>query len=195
MLPAIASAVIENYCQTHQRLLLLAEKASEEQLQWRATPHSHTIAFHLWHVARWADFMQAAIPGMTSGLQQRLPARIQIWESEALAVRWGFATAALGYSETGMQMSDEVARQLPFPEKIELLAYVRRAFAAVDEVARSIDAHQFQEPEQWQPLTAGIWSEGTVGGVILEHIVHENRHLGAIESLFGLQTGSGTASV
>jgi hypothetical protein len=195
MASTIASAVIANYCQTHQRLLSLAEKASEAQLQWRATPHSHTIAFHLWHVARWADFMQAAIPGMTSELQQRLPARTQIWESEALAVRWGFAVAALGYSETGMQMSDEVARQLPFPEKIELLAYVRRAFAAVDEVARRIDDRQFQEAEQRQPLTKEIWSEGTVGGVILEHIVHDNRHLGAIESLLGLQTGSGTASV
>jgi hypothetical protein len=124
-----------------------------------------------------------------------LGAPVQIWESEGLAARWGFGFVELGYSQTGMSMSDDVARDLSFPDKAELVAYVSKAFAAVEQIVRSIDDHQFAQEEQPQPLTEGIWGEGTVGNVILEHIVHDNRHLGAMESLYGLQTGSGTASV
>ena len=92
-------------------------------------------------------------------------------------------------------MSDDVARELRFPDKAELLAYVGKVFAAVEQVVKTIDEQQFQAAEQPQPLTEGIWGEGTVGDAIMEHIVHDNRHLGAIECLYGLQTGSGTASV
>jgi hypothetical protein len=176
-------------------LLILAEKASEVELYWRPTPQSHSMAFHLWHVARWADYMQAAIPGMTPELRQQLGAPVQIWEREGLAARWGFGFAELGYSQTGMSMSDDVARDLSFPDKAELLAYVGKAFAAVEQIVKSINDHQFAQAEQPQPLTEGIWGEGTVGSAILEHVVHDNRHLGAMESLYGLQTGSGTASV
>jgi len=189
------TTIVELYCGTHRRLLTLAEKVTEPQLHWRSTPQSHSIAFHLWHVARWADYMQAVIPGMSPELQQQLGSHGQIWERQALGVRWGFGLTELGYSQTGMQMRDDVARDLRFPDKAELLAYVGKAFAAVEQIVRSIDALQFQEAEQWQPLTEGIWGAGTVGDAIMEHIVHDNRHLGAIECLYGLQTGSGTASV
>jgi hypothetical protein len=43
-------------------------------------------------------------------------------------------------------------------------------------------------------LTEGIWGEGTVGGAILEHIKHDWRHLGMMESLLGLQGQPGTAT-
>jgi hypothetical protein len=195
MQSSYARIIVDLYCRTHQRLLTLAEKATETQLHWRPTPQSHSMAFHLWHVARWADYMRAAIPGMTPELQQQLGAPVQIWESEGLAARWNFDFAELGYSQTGMSMSDDVARDLNFPDKAELVAYVSKAFAAVEQIVRSIDDHQFEQEEQPQPLTEGIWGEGTVGNAILEHVVHNNRHLGAMESLYGLQTGSGTASI
>jgi hypothetical protein len=92
--------------------------------------------------------MQAVIPGMTPELQQQLGTHGQIWESEALAARWGFGSAELGYSQTGMQMSDDLARDLRFPDKAELLAYVGKAFAAAEQVVRSIEEPQFQAAEQ-----------------------------------------------
>jgi hypothetical protein len=72
---------------------------------------------------------------------------------------------------------------------------VRKAFAAAEDAIRAIDEEQFLAAEQPQPLTEGIWGEGVVGGAILSHMIHENRHLGAVESLYGLQVGSGTATV
>lgn len=193
-IPSLPATLVYAYTLTHGRILELAERLTDEQLQWRLTPASLPIAFHLWHVARWADYTQAALPGMTPVLGRLVPASVQIWEAERLAELWGFIPE-LGYAGTGMQMDETTAARLPYPAKAQLLEYLRRSFAAVEEGVTAVPVDQFDELEQPQPLTEGIWGEGTIGGVILEHVVHDNRHLGAIESLLGLQTGKGTASV
>ena len=112
-----ATLISDQYCMTHERALKLTDKLSDEQLRWRPTPTGHSIAFHLWHMARWADHLQAAIPGMTPELGGQLGPRVEIWEAERLAVRWGFDLVELGYAQTGMTMSDVIATQLAFPEK------------------------------------------------------------------------------
>jgi uncharacterized damage-inducible protein DinB len=195
MILSPAAIIISAYCQTHERILKLAGKLSDEQLHWRYTSVSHSIAFHLWHVARWADHFQAAVPGMTTELGRRLGPGAQVWESEGLAARWGFDAGQLGYGATGMTMPDDVAANLPFPNKAELLAYLRQALAAADQAVKAIDEQQFQETEQPQPLTEGIWGGSTVGDAVVVHLTHTNRHLGMIECLAGLQLGSGTATV
>jgi hypothetical protein len=195
MFPSPAALTIATYHLTHRRILDMAEKLTEAQLGWQAVPGSQTIAFHLWHITRWADHLQATIPGMTPELGQRLGSGQQIWEAEGLAARWGFQTAQLGYGATGMEMAGDIAATLSFPPKVELLRYLHQVFAAAGRAVDAIDDPQFAAAEQPQALTEGIWGESTVGDAILSHLVHENRHLGAIECLLGLQTGSGTATV
>jgi hypothetical protein len=195
MFPSPAALTIATYRLTHRRILDLAERLTEAQLGWQAVPGSQTIAFHLWHITRWADYFQATVPGMTPELGQRLGPGQQIWEAEGLAAHWGFEPAQLGYAATGMRMPGDVATGLAFPPKAELLRYLQQALAAAGRAVDAIDDQQFAAAEQPQPLTEGIWGESTVGDAILSHIVHENRHLGAIEGLLGLQTGSGTATI
>jgi hypothetical protein len=196
MTNTLSATLTRNYCLTHDRLLKLADRLSEDQLSWRPAPTAHSIAFHLWHIARWADHLQASIPGMTASLSRKLPASRQLWEAEALAARWGFDNAELGVAATGMTMSDDIAVTLPLPAKEILLDYARRAFAAADGAVQAIDEEEFAAAEQPQPLTADIWAEGsTVADAIFSHLGHENRHLGMIECLLGLQAGSGTATV
>jgi hypothetical protein len=190
-----AAEIIGAYRKTHERIVALAEKLADEQLCWRATPDSLSVAFHMWHVARWADHLQATIPGMTPDLGQRLGPGVQIWDAEDLATRWEFEPAQLGYAATGMTMPETIATHLIFPPKETLIAYLRRAFAAAERAVEAIDEQQFDAAEQPQPLTEGIWGEGTVGGAILNHLVHDNRHLGMLECLVGIQIGSGSATV
>ena len=189
-----AAEIISAYRKTHERIVALIERLADEQLQWRPTPDSLSIAFHVWHIARWADHIQATFPGMTLELGRRLPPGAQIWEAEGLAARWGFASDQLGYAATGMTMPETIAVRLVFPPKATLFAYLSRAFAAVDRGLTAIDDAQFDEAEQPQPLTEGVWGEGTVGDAILAHLIHDNRHLGMIECLVGIQTGSGSAT-
>jgi hypothetical protein len=139
--------------------------------------------------------MQAAIPGMTPRLQEQFGVRPQLWWRAGLAAHWGFVPEQLGFAQTGMSMPEAVARTLPFPEKAVLLTYVHDAFAAVEAVVRTMEEAQLAEAEQPQPLTEGIWEEGPVGDALAAHLIHDNRHLGAVECLYGLQTGSGSATV
>jgi DinB superfamily len=190
-----AAEIIKAYRTTHARVVALAEKLADEQLRWRPTPSSLSIAFHVWHIARWTDHLQATFPGMTAELGRRLPPGVQIWEAEDLTTQWGFDAAQLGYAATGMTMPETIATGLMFPPKDTLLAYLQRAFAAVDRSLAAVDDQQFGEAEQPQPLTEGIWGASTVGDAILTHLIHDNRHLGMLECLAGIQTGDGSATV
>ena len=189
-----ACKIIASYCQSHQLILSFMQKLSDGQLRWRPPAGIHSIAFHGWHIARWADHLQAAIPGMSPELGQRLPPGVQLWQTDELAVHWQFASARYGYADTGMGMPDEIAMSQPFPDKVELMNYVERVFTLAELAVNAIDDQQFQSDERPQPFTEGIWGGGTVGDAILTHLTHDNRHLGMMECLLGLQGKPGTAS-
>jgi hypothetical protein len=180
--------ILDAYCDIHARTLAFGETLTDDQLIYQAAPGTLTIAFFLWHLARWADHLQAAIPGMTPTLSQRLPAGQQIWEVHDLAAAWGFQTQTTGYAETGMHMDEAAAANLRFPPKEILLGYVRQAFQAAEQAVRAIDETQFAAPEQPQPMTEGIWSEGgSVGSAIFSHLLHDCQHYGMMESLLSQQ--------
>ena len=194
---SFAAIIAGNYRKTHAQVVQIASDLSDEQLAWQPPGSVTSIRFNLWHLARWADHLQAAIPGMTPELRRRLGAGRQIWEAEGLAATWHFDTASLGYAETGMLMETEVAMRLPFPSKEVLLDYVQRTFAAADAMVSAVDDQQWLEVERDQGAAAdrsALGARRTVGHAILTHLSHENRHLGMIECLRGLQGGSGTAT-
>jgi hypothetical protein len=198
MSPSAAATVAAAYRETHERLLALAERLSDDELGWRPAGTAPSAAFTLWHLARWADHLQATLPAMTPELGQALGARRQIWEAEGLAAQWGLAGAALGYEETGMLMDDGAAALLALPARPALLDYVRRAFAAADAAVAAVDDAQFAAAEQ--PTAADDVGEAlrassqTVGGAIVSHLTHDNRHLGMLEMLGGLRGRAGTAT-
>jgi hypothetical protein len=183
-----------SYRTTHERILHLVATLTDAQVTWQPSPTTPSIAFHLWHLARWADHLQTAVPGMHGVLRQRLGTRHQIWETEQLARHWQLADAARGLYDTGMGMAPTTAVDLP--AKPMLLTYVQRAFAAAEQALEAIDDALFSESEQPQALTDGLrGADATIGGAIISHLVHENRHLGMIECLVGLQGQAGTATV
>jgi hypothetical protein len=188
-----AQLVINNYCEMHETILEFLQKLSDEQLGWQLPSGSLPIAWHGWHLARWADHIQACVPGMSPVLGSRLAPGVQLWQAEGFAAQWGWNPAELGYAETGMYMADEVALNLSFPPKDELLDYIGRAFARANEIISTISDDEFQMAEQPQPLTEGVWGEGTVGEAVMSHLTHDCRHLGMMEALLGLQGVSGSA--
>jgi len=188
--------VIDAYILIHRRILEFAENLSDEQIAWQLRPGTLTIAFYLWHLGRWADHLQAAIPGMTEELSRRLAPRPQVWSEMHNLPHWQSIVGELGYAETGMYMDEAAAADLPFPAKQPLLEYVKKTFDAVEQALQAVDESDFGMEELPQPITEGIWSPGSVvGGAILSHLVHDNRHLGMMECLVGLQVGAGSATV
>src|SRR5262245_8326540 len=138
-----AALVINAYNEIHQSMLTFLQKLSDEELRWTLPSGSLSIAWHAWHIARWADNLQAAIPGMTPELTRRLGMGVQLWHTEGMRDRWGFQADELGYDETGMNMLDAVAFQMSFPIKAVLLDYFERVLASAERAVSSIDDGQF----------------------------------------------------
>ncbi len=175
----------------HQLALKLVEGLTDEQVAWKANADTPSIGFHLWHLARWTDDLQAIIA-------DRLPqvgVSPNLWETEGLAAQWGLDPAQLGEQQTG-QMLEGDAANIPLPDKEAILAYARRALSAADEIAEKVDElfRQLQDPDD----ESDEKTRKTILGArraIIDFMGHDNRHLGMMEGLKGVLTGKGTATV
>ena len=184
-----ASLISARTTRAHEQVLRLTEDLPEAVLRWQAGPRAPAICFHVWHLARWADKVQASLPSLTPELGRRLAVAEEIWVAEALAARWGLTPGQLGGSDTGMGLDDDASAALRLPARDELLAYARRAFATTDQRLAAIDATDLVAP-----CTDLYGTPNVVGDVLLSHLGHVNRHLGMIVALRGVQGMSGTAT-
>src|SRR5262245_18763213 len=89
------------YREAHPEMLTLVEGLSDAQLSWQPHPLATSIGFNVWHVARWVDYVQARLPHTTAELGRRLEPRLQLWQLEALAAKWGLDPTTLGAVEAG----------------------------------------------------------------------------------------------
>ena len=182
-----AQAVINEARRTHSLAVALAERSTEDQFIWRPGSGMNSIAFHLWHLARWADHLQSRLPQMTQELHAALGDRPEIWKLERLAERWGFSPELLGHDETGMLMDDNQAALLPLPAQAALIEYARRAFQAAEEAVSQIPSSEFACANDQNP-------DETIAEILASHMQHDARHLGMMECLLGLQGTHGTAT-
>jgi hypothetical protein len=157
---------------THEGVLRLVQGLTDEQLLWRPGGHAPSIGFHLWHLARWADY-DARSAGDTP----------EIWVSQGLAAAWGFP-AELGQAAAGTGLDDDASARLPLPGKAALVDYARAAFAALDQTAERMMTDALGAPEAGKDALDLVFTYAT----------HDNRHLGMIEALCGVLGLQGTAT-
>ena len=193
-------AAINNYYRdTNADVLMTVSALSDDQIAWQPHPACNSIAFFLWHMARWEDHMQATVPSMTEELSRRLPPGQQIWERDQLAAKWGFNPMQLGELELGTGFDSDASDEPPWPKKEVLLEYARQAFAAVENAISFIDEEQFEEIERSQfdneYMNETMAQSVTVGNAVMEHLIHNVHHLGEIYYLVGLMKQNKTNSV
>ena len=181
MSESIMAEISARYRATQDDLLELVDGLTDEQIVWTPNETTPSIGFHIWHLARWADYLQEMINGRGS----------QLWEKEGLAARWDMETASLGYAQTGMSMDDKTAMILRIPTKALLLDYARRAFASAQQAVERISDAEFYKT--YEGLHGENWHDGHIGPIISTWMTHDNRHLGMIECLIGIQGMHGTA--
>lgn len=161
----------------------------EDSFCTRPGAKAPSIAFHLWHTARWADAFQARFGSFVPELS-RFVGREQIWDSRDLASAWGLGDV-LGKEATGMGLDDDASAALPLPAKAGVVSYSRASFAAAEGVFGAIAEDELRLP------TADFYDEG--GWVVIDHfgwhLTHASRHLGMIEALKGVLGVEGTATV
>lgn len=160
----------------HQRLLTAAEGMSPEQFNRSGGPTLHSVAWQLWHAARWDDVFASYFHKALA----KEP-RAQVWEREALAQRWSIAAGSAGRRDTGTEMSHEAAEEMRLPAQEEVLRYARLAFAYTEEAIALISDEQLLAAPSVEP-------EGdTKLDNVLVYLEHLSRHLGVIESIRAVQ--------
>lgn len=167
--------IVDAYRRIHLRALQVTADLSSEQLNQRAGENAPPMAFHLWHVARWADFLQEVLTESGN----------QLWTKERLADVWGMSKSTLGYAETGYGMEDNSLAS-PFLPKESLLHYAQRAFAAAEQAVVSLDSERMLSVYNGPRAAEYYGGEQTFAYIILRSIGHESRHVGNIECLRGV---------
>ncbi len=152
----------EKYVQDALKLL------SEEELAWSPEPHSNSIIFLLWHLARVEDLW---INRILKGGKDR-------YETEGWYKKFGTPAA-----DTGAGYDVAAIKAWPVPS-LELLnmyrAVVRKAAVAY---ISSLTEQQLDEPKDFG------WSKGTTGSA-LKHLVSEvGEHSGQIGYIKGMMKG------
>ncbi len=173
----------------HKVVIEFAKDLDEDQMHWKPKGYSTSIGFHLWHLARESDFLKAVILERTPQLGADFGEAKEIWAREELAQKWGFPTELNATVGTGL--SDETAQTLPVPHKDELLDYLRRSYAAVEQFVERLDERypNFENmDDELQKKLENIRLN------LLVFLSHDCRHLGMMECLKGLQTGFGSAT-
>lgn len=160
----------------HERLVKVAEELTQEQFTLSAGPSLHSVAWQLWHAARWDDVFGSYFHKVMAK-----DPRQQVWERESLADRWGLPADSLGRRDTGTDMSDAAAEEMRFPGQKEVVAYAKMVFAYAEEAIELMSddlllAAPKVEPEGDTRLDNAL--------IYLEHL---SRHLGMIEAIRGLQ--------
>jgi hypothetical protein len=162
--------------------LEVAEAVSPQQFAWSAGPSLHSIAWQLWHAARWDDFFAAHFMGDFG----RQPAA-QVWERDGVAAKWSYTTGALGRRDAGTGMDDEDADNLRFPDQSEVVDYARKVFAFAESAVEAMHGQLEQVAKDDRD------GDSNLDNVFI-YYEHLSRHLGMAEAIRGLQGMPGTAT-
>jgi len=173
---SLGQTLLRFYKLTHQRLLNAAEELTPEQFAWSAGPSLHSVAWQLWHAARWDDIIASYFHRALAK-----DPRTQVWERESLAVRWALVPESMGRRDTGTEMSDEAAEAMRFPVQTDVIGYAKLAFAYAEEAITLIPDELFLAVAKGDPD-----GDTTIDNVLI-YLEHLSRHLGMIDSIRGLQ--------
>ena len=183
---AAGEALAARATMVHEGTLKLVARTDEPRLLRRLGPTAPPMAVHLWHMARWADRLQARA---SSAVPRQAPGRQELWIGERLANAWKIEVRLRKF-DSGMEIGDEASAAVVLPTKRALLDDATRAFEAAQ---RSFDA---VDDDDLVLRSADLYDcESTVATMLVGHLTHQHRHLGMIEALVGVVGDSGTASV
>ncbi len=174
-----------------QRNLVAAVRATDPaNLHRRPGPRAPSIAFHAWHMARWADRYQATLP--TSAAPTDVDGSREIWIRDDVVGPWGLRDISLGdFGGTGAGLDDEASAALPLPDASALLDYMTATFGAFEDRVRAID-----DDAVLDIVYVDLYGdESTIADSIANATSHADRHLGMIEALRGVLGDPETVTV
>lgn len=140
----------------------------EDELNWRPQPHSNSIIFLMWHLARVEDFW----------VNRMLKGGKQLYETEGWHQK--FKTAA---QDTGLFYDIEGLKNWPVPA-LKLLNEYRAAVrkSAILYIS-TLTEKQLDEPKDFG------WEKGTIGSALRHLVCEVGEHSGQIGYIKGIMKG------
>jgi DinB family protein len=182
------SLLAKHYAVAHGRVIESAERTGDDQFAKSVGRRVHSVAWQVWHIARWDDRFTEMMIEKTPELAGRFGTPGQIWATESLAKEWRLPVGHMGQRETGTGMDDDSADALQLPEKAVIVDYARRVFSRLQSVLKVM-------PEAGLLAVMPSDPDGdSYADNIMIYLDHVQRHLGMIEALRGLQGTPGTAT-
>lgn len=176
---------------SHDNLLAVVRATAPSNLHTRPGPTAPSIAFHAWHMARWADRYQSTMPGWLEREEPTGPIA-EVWFRDDVVGSWGLAGVDTGdYGGTGAGLDDEASAALPLPDGALLLEYMEATFRAFQDRVSSIEDDSVLD----RRIVDLYGEETTIGDAIADARSHADRHLGMIEALRGVLGDHGTVTV
>ena len=182
------SLLTKNYAIAHDRVIESAQRTVDDQFGNSMGARVHSVAWQVWHIARWDDRYAEILVEKTPELASRFGPSEQIWAAESLAKQWGLPIGHMGRRDTGTEMDDESADALRLPDKGLVIDYARRVFARLQSVLNALPEARIFTPIADDP------DKDTYAHNTMLYLDHVQRHLGMIEALRGLQGTAGTAT-
>lgn len=158
--------------QAHRKIIDITASLSDQELMWQPQTDELPVAWHLWHIARFADITQ-------SGFRDAE----QTWHRDGIAARWGFRSNELGLLEAGTDMDQQYAATLSWPAGAELRSYAVSAIKAAIDSTGAVTEASFNQRVPRIPDVPGVLLN--YGDVLTRFVWHPGCHLGAIEMLIG----------
>ncbi len=192
--------LIERINGIHKAVERIANEQNAAELCQSFGPTAPPIAWHIWHLIRWADRVQATLPNGTDHPDPNNG----IWQQQGLVVQWGLDPTKLGLFESGVAMAFGDAQALcEQMKKAALVAYV----AAVTERTTALLNKLTVEEMSKVRLSPRNFRISNGEAILLPNheaevfpdlsflLSHGSRHLGMMEALRGLLHKAGTISI
>ncbi len=142
---------------------------TDEQLYYRPSSDTNSIAWLIWHLSRWRDKISAAVVGEP-----------QVWASEGWAQRFDIDPDRTGLGDTLEQVAAfSVGRDL-------LLGYASAAHNAIVERVFRMTPEQFEKEIEYSP-----GSSRPAWRALVSVMGDSSEHTGQINYLRGMITGHG----
>lgn len=165
----------------HRQILGITADLTDDQLTWKAGGAELPVAWHLWHIGRFADITQSVFCDAE-----------QSWHSQEIAGSWGFVPEKLGAFEAGTGMDQDYASSIDWPVRDGLMDYVKMAVEAAIASTTQVTEKNFDERVPRVDDYPGAVL--TYGNILTRFVWHPGRHLGNIETILGLRSRQAVAS-
>jgi len=160
----------------------------EQSSRW-AAPTAPSVKWHLWHVSRWSDIVQATLFPIANGEADLRNKGAELWTALGIADEWGFENPMPGKLGGGTGTGKSESAKLELPNMIRIVGYARSSFELCEMRFSQIDDGVFESDfYDWDNVRL------QVGDAMFGHISHLNRHLGMIEAIKGVLGMDGSAT-